>query len=78
MNEFIATMVLSTTVLALGDDQNAPPGAGMNAFIIGIVVTQGEILQTAKRYPASPSTLSVSELTSSQERWLSHNKLVQR
>lgn len=42
LNEFVGTMVLSATVLALGDDQNAPPGAGMNAFIIGLVVTQGK------------------------------------
>lgn len=38
-NEFIGTMILAITVLALGDDQNAPPGAGMNALIIGLVVT---------------------------------------
>lgn len=49
LNEFIGSMVLATTVLALGDDQNAPPGAGMNAFIIGLVVTQGET-KTAKSH----------------------------
>ncbi|KAJ9292722.1 hypothetical protein DTO271G3_8536 [Paecilomyces variotii] len=37
-NEFIGTLVLTVTVLALGDDQNAPPGAGMNSLIIGFVV----------------------------------------
>ncbi|PYI01420.1 MIP transporter, partial [Aspergillus sclerotiicarbonarius CBS 121057] len=37
--EFLGTMVLSTVILALGDDQNAPPGAGMNSLIVGLVVT---------------------------------------
>ncbi|KAJ5804686.1 uncharacterized protein N7518_000989 [Penicillium psychrosexuale] len=38
-NEFLGTIVLTTTILALGDDQNAPPGAGMNSLIIGLVIT---------------------------------------
>ncbi|KAL7936603.1 aquaporin-like protein [Trichoderma chlorosporum] len=38
-NEFIGTMCLTIVVLALGDDQNAPPGAGMNSLIIGLIVT---------------------------------------
>ncbi|KAK5131035.1 hypothetical protein LTR08_001385 [Meristemomyces frigidus] len=38
-NEFIATAFLVVSILALGDDQNAPPGSGMNAFIIGLVIT---------------------------------------
>ncbi|KAJ5599263.1 MIP transporter [Penicillium hetheringtonii] len=37
--EFLGTVFLSVTVLALGDDQNAPPGAGMNSLIIGLVIT---------------------------------------
>ncbi|OOF96884.1 hypothetical protein ASPCADRAFT_207005 [Aspergillus carbonarius ITEM 5010] len=36
--EFLGTMILSTVVLALGDDQNAPPGAGMNSLIVGLMV----------------------------------------
>ncbi|KAF2083678.1 aquaporin-like protein, partial [Saccharata proteae CBS 121410] len=36
--EFVGTAFLSIAVLALGDDTNAPPGAGMNAFIIGLVI----------------------------------------
>lgn len=36
--EFVGTAFLSVAVLALGDDSNAPPGAGMGAFIIGLVV----------------------------------------
>lgn len=38
-NEFLGTAFLVITVLALGDDQNAPPGAGMNSLIIGLVIT---------------------------------------
>ncbi|KAF7877199.1 hypothetical protein EAF04_000884 [Stromatinia cepivora] len=38
-NEFVATGILACTVLALGDDSNAPPGAGMHALIVGLVVT---------------------------------------
>lgn len=35
--EFVGTTILAVVVLALGDDSNAPPGAGMNAFIMGLV-----------------------------------------
>ncbi|KAK2601877.1 hypothetical protein QQS21_004564 [Conoideocrella luteorostrata] len=38
-NEFLGSVFLSITILALGDDQNAPPGAGMNSLIIGLVIT---------------------------------------
>lgn len=38
-NEFLGTAILAITILALGDDQNAPPGGGMNALIIGLVIT---------------------------------------
>jgi aquaglyceroporin related protein len=38
-NELVATGVLSCSILALGDDSNAPPGAGMAAFILGLLVT---------------------------------------
>jgi aquaglyceroporin related protein len=37
--EFTATSILAVAVLALGDDANAPPGAGMSALIIGLIVT---------------------------------------
>lgn len=36
--ELVATTILSVSVLALGDDTNAPPGAGMNALIVGLLV----------------------------------------
>ena len=38
-NEFVGTAVIAGTVLALGDDANTPAGAGMGAFIIGLLVT---------------------------------------
>ncbi|RAL16765.1 MIP/aquaporin family protein [Aspergillus homomorphus CBS 101889] len=37
-NEFLGTMILTVVVLALGDDQNAPPGAGMNSLIVGLMI----------------------------------------
>ncbi|KAG2421320.1 hypothetical protein HFD88_005294 [Aspergillus terreus] len=39
VNEFVGTAILAVAILALGDDQNAPPGAGMNALIVGLVIT---------------------------------------
>lgn len=38
-NEFVATAILACAILALGDDSNAPPGAGMHALIVGFVIT---------------------------------------
>ncbi|RAL08286.1 putative aquaglyceroporin [Aspergillus homomorphus CBS 101889] len=38
-DEFLGSAILVGIILALGDDANAPPGAGMQAFIIGIVIT---------------------------------------
>ncbi|KAJ9636504.1 hypothetical protein H2204_005337 [Knufia peltigerae] len=37
--EFTATAIASGSVLALGDDTNSPPGAGMHAFIIGLLTS---------------------------------------
>ena len=37
-NEFFGAVVLAVVILALGDDSNAPPGAGMNSLIVGLVV----------------------------------------
>ncbi|RHZ56790.1 hypothetical protein CDV55_102218 [Aspergillus turcosus] len=37
-NEFVGTAILVGTIMALGDDTNAPPGAGMQAFILGILI----------------------------------------
>lgn len=37
-NEFVATACLAAVVLALGDDSNAPPGAGMSALVLGLVI----------------------------------------
>jgi aquaglyceroporin related protein len=37
--EFTGTAILAVAVLALGDDTNAPPGTGMNAFVLGLIIT---------------------------------------
>jgi aquaglyceroporin related protein, other eukaryote len=36
--EFLGSAVIGCTILALGDSGNSPPGAGMHAFIIGLMV----------------------------------------
>lgn len=36
--EFTGTSILAICVMALGDDSNAPPGAGMNALILGLII----------------------------------------
>ncbi|OAL25494.1 hypothetical protein AYO22_04813 [Fonsecaea multimorphosa] len=36
-SELVASAILAGSVLALGDDDNAPPGAGMHAFIIALL-----------------------------------------
>lgn len=38
-SEFLATAILVGSIVALGDDANAPPGAGMQAFITGILIS---------------------------------------
>ncbi|KAJ5445481.1 Major intrinsic protein [Penicillium cf. griseofulvum] len=37
--EFLGSAILVGSILALGDDTNAPPGAGMQAFIVGIIIS---------------------------------------
>jgi aquaglyceroporin related protein len=37
--ELLGSAVLTCTIMALGDSGNSPPGAGMHALIIGLVVT---------------------------------------
>lgn len=37
-NEFVGSAILIGTIMALGDDGNAPPGAGMQAFVVGILI----------------------------------------
>ncbi|KAI1274583.1 aquaporin-like protein [Xylaria sp. FL0933] len=38
-NQMVGSAVMMVAVFALGDDQNNPPGAGMHAFILGLLVT---------------------------------------
>lgn len=37
--EFVGSAILVGVLVALGDDNNAPPGAGMNAFIVGVLIS---------------------------------------
>ncbi|KAM0721373.1 hypothetical protein Q7P37_002297 [Cladosporium fusiforme] len=38
-SELLGSAVITCTIMALGDSGNSPPGAGMHAFIIGLVIT---------------------------------------
>ncbi|KAI8626727.1 aquaporin-like protein [Xylariaceae sp. FL1651] len=38
-NQLVGSAVMTIAVFALGDDQNNPPGAGMHAFVLGLLVT---------------------------------------
>ncbi|PLB53653.1 putative aquaporin [Aspergillus steynii IBT 23096] len=37
-NEFVSAAILICTIFAMGDGGNAPPGAGMHSFIIGLLI----------------------------------------
>lgn len=37
--EMLGTAVIGCSIMALGDSHNSPPGAGMHAFIIGLLTT---------------------------------------
>ncbi|GJN84515.1 hypothetical protein PLIIFM63780_008072 [Purpureocillium lilacinum] len=39
LSQVVQSAVMMIMVFALGDDQNDPPGAGMHAFILGLLVT---------------------------------------
>lgn len=39
LTEFVATAFISIAALATGDDSNSRPGAGMNAFILSLIVS---------------------------------------
>ena len=49
--QFLTQAMFMCCVLAMGDDNNAPPGAGMNAFIIGLLIF---VISTA--FPFNSST----------------------
>ncbi|KAI1267621.1 aquaporin-like protein [Xylariaceae sp. FL1019] len=38
-NQIVGSAIMMLAVFALGDDQNNPPGAGMHAFVLGLLVT---------------------------------------
>lgn len=37
-SQVVPAVLYTTSVFALGDDRNAPPGAGLNAFIVGLLI----------------------------------------
>ncbi|KAI1865348.1 uncharacterized protein JN550_008396 [Neoarthrinium moseri] len=39
LNQCVGSAIMMIAVFALGDDQNNPPGAGMHAFVLGLLVT---------------------------------------
>ncbi|KAI0015228.1 aquaporin-like protein [Xylariomycetidae sp. FL0641] len=39
VNQMVGSAIMMIAVFALGDDQNNPPGAGMHAFVLGLLVT---------------------------------------
>ncbi|KAG9255432.1 aquaporin-like protein [Emericellopsis atlantica] len=39
LNQVVGGAIMMIAIFALGDDQNNPPGAGMHAFILGLLVT---------------------------------------
>ncbi|SMQ55134.1 unnamed protein product [Zymoseptoria tritici ST99CH_3D1] len=39
LTELLGTAVVGISILALGDSGNSPPGAGMHAFVIGLLIT---------------------------------------
>ncbi|KAI0007779.1 aquaporin-like protein [Xylariaceae sp. FL0662B] len=38
-DQLVGSAIMAIVVFALGDDQNNPPGAGMHAFVLGLLVT---------------------------------------
>ncbi|PSR75615.1 aquaporin-like protein [Coniella lustricola] len=58
-NEFLGGAVIMVAVLSLGDDQNNPPGAGMHAFILGLLVT---VLKMTLGYNTGASLSPASDL----------------
>ncbi|KAF3022470.1 hypothetical protein E8E14_010134 [Neopestalotiopsis sp. 37M] len=38
LNQSVGSAIMMIVVFALGDDQNNPPGAGMHAFVLGLLV----------------------------------------
>lgn len=39
LNQSVGSAIMVIVVFALGDDQNNPPGAGMHAFVLGLLVS---------------------------------------
>ena len=50
LTQFLASALYTCCIFALGDDKNAPRGAGMNAFIVGLLIV---VICTAFPYNSS-------------------------
>ncbi|KAF2104561.1 aquaporin-like protein [Rhizodiscina lignyota] len=59
MTDFTSAAIMCGTVLAMGDDTNSPPGAGMHAFIIGLV---GFAMASTLGYNTGPQTNPAKDL----------------
>ena len=57
--DFVSAAVMSGTVMAMGDDTNSPPGAGMHALIIGLI---GFVMAGAFGYNTGPQTNPAKDL----------------
>ncbi|EPQ27555.1 uncharacterized protein PFL1_04693 [Pseudozyma flocculosa PF-1] len=54
--ELVATTILTVMVLAVGDETNAPPGDGMTAVVLGLVLIMGNMaLGWSTGFAVSPS-----------------------
>ena len=58
--EFVGSAILFGAIVALGDDTNAPPGAGMQAFILGILIS---VVILALGYNTGGYDIHTSDLT---------------
>ncbi|KAL1610665.1 hypothetical protein SLS60_002335 [Paraconiothyrium brasiliense] len=57
--DFTSAAVMSGTVMAMGDDTNSPPGAGMHAFIIALI---GFAMASCLGYNTGPQTNPAKDL----------------
>ncbi|KAI9665904.1 MAG: hypothetical protein M1821_003839 [Bathelium mastoideum] len=65
--DFTSAAVMLGTILALGDDTNAPPGAGMHAFIIALI---GFAMASTLGYNTGPQTNPAKDLATRFVPWV--------
>ena len=64
--DFVSAAIQAGAVLAIGDDSNAPPGAGMHAFIIGLIAF---VLASTLGYNTGPQTNMAKDLATRFVAW---------